>query len=137
MARAELGYLPCPDCGKGTCHVHLDKRQRAFYYCDRCTSQHLTRSGEGSDGLIARMTPVADEPSPPTPGADPDEEEEDDMATKKGGNDGDEKGGDRRQSNDRRTSSGERTKGDQERGKKKEKDFHEEVFGVPDNEGGD
>ena len=124
---SELGHLPCPDCGKGTCRVQKNKRALAFYYCDRCMSQHQTRSGEGSDGLLARMTPVAGETSPPATGEDPDEEEGDDMATPKKGNDDDKsKGNDRRQSNDRRTDTG-RTKPDKAQ-PQEEKTFGKEVF---------
>lgn len=55
---AEIGYLSCPDCGKGTCRVSIDRNKFAYYVCDRCRTQHMTRSGEGSDGLRARMTPA-------------------------------------------------------------------------------
>jgi hypothetical protein len=128
----ELGYVICPDCSKGTGRVLKNKRGFAFYYCDRCMSQHQTRSGEGSDGLLARMTPVEGETSPPATGEDPDEEEGDDMAqSKKGDDDGKSKGNDRRQSNDRRTSSTGRTKPDQDQAKK-EKTFGAEVFGETD-----
>ncbi len=64
-----IGTIECPDCGQ-SCNVKETKKNKPYYACEECGTQHFYRTPEGIRRLIERM-----KRSDPAPKADAEKKE--------------------------------------------------------------
>lgn len=65
MARADIGEIDCPICGKSGAHVRETDKGRAYVVCDECVVQIFARGPASDKAIRAAMKPeIVEEKTP-------------------------------------------------------------------------